>query len=231
MLTPGIFNSAYFEHAFLAQQMGAHLVEGNDLVVDGDDCVYMRTIGGLVRVDVIYRRVDDLFLDPEVFRPDSTVGVHGLMRAWRAGKVAIANAPGAGVADDKVVYSYVPALIRYYLDEDPMIPNVPTWLCHHDAERSHVLLPSGRDGRETGQRVGWLWRLRRLDGDRGGQGRDAAAGRGQSPQLHRPADRAAFHRADAVRRADRTPAPRPAALHPLRRPAVRDPGRAHPGGV
>jgi len=139
VLTPGIFNSAYFEHAFLAQQMGAHLVEGKDLVVDRDDCVYMRTIGGPVRVDVIYRRVDDLFLDPEVFRPDSTVGVHGLMRAWRAGNVGIANAPGAGVADDKVVYSYVPALIRYYLDEEPTIPNVPTWLCHHDADRSYVL--------------------------------------------------------------------------------------------
>jgi uncharacterized circularly permuted ATP-grasp superfamily protein len=139
VLTPGIFNSAYFEHAFLAKQMGAHLVEGSDLVVDGDDCVYMRTIGGLVRVDVIYRRVDDLFLDPEVFRPDSTLGVHGLIRAWRAGNVAIANAPGVGVADDKVVYSYVPALIRYYLDEDPKIPNVPTWLCHHDTDRSYVL--------------------------------------------------------------------------------------------
>jgi uncharacterized circularly permuted ATP-grasp superfamily protein len=139
VLTPGIFNSAYFEHAFLAQQMGAHLVEGHDLVVESDDCVYMRTIGGLVRVDVVYRRVDDLFLDPEVFRSDSVVGVHGLMRSWRAGKVAIANAPGAGVADDKVVYSYVPALVRYYLDEDPTIPNVPTWLCHNDKERSHVL--------------------------------------------------------------------------------------------
>ena len=119
--------------------MGAHLVEGHDLVVERDDCVYMRTIGGLVRVDVIYRRVDDVFLDPEVFRTDSMVGVHGLMRAWRAGKVAIANAPGTGVADDKVIYSYVPTLVRYYLDEDPMIPNVPTWLCHNERERSHVL--------------------------------------------------------------------------------------------
>jgi uncharacterized circularly permuted ATP-grasp superfamily protein len=138
VLTPGIFNSAYFEHAFLAHQMGAHLVEGKDLVVDSDDCVYLRTVGGLVRVDVVYRRVDDLFLDPAVFRPDSTLGVHGLMQAWRAGNVALANAPGVGVADDKVVYAYVPALIRYYLDEEPMIPNVPTWLCHHDKERSHV---------------------------------------------------------------------------------------------
>jgi uncharacterized circularly permuted ATP-grasp superfamily protein len=139
VLTPGIFNSAYFEHASLAQQMGAHLVEGKDLVVDGDDCVYLRTVDGLVRVDVIYRRVDDLFLDPEVFRSDSVLGVRGLMRAWRAGNVALANAPGVGVADDKVVYSYVPAIIRYYLDEEPAIPNVPTWLCAADADRSYVL--------------------------------------------------------------------------------------------
>ena len=139
VLTPGIFNSAYFEHASLAQQMGAHLVEGKDLVVDGDDCVYVRTVDGLVRVDVIYRRVDDLFLDPEVFRSDSTLGVRGLMRAWRAGNVALANAPGVGVADDKVVYSFVPALIRYYLDEEAMIPNVPTWLCANETDRRYVL--------------------------------------------------------------------------------------------
>jgi uncharacterized circularly permuted ATP-grasp superfamily protein len=139
VLTPGVYNAAYFEHAFLAQQMGAHLVEGADLVVDAADVVSMQTIAGPVRVDVIYRRVDDLFLDPEVFRPDSTLGVPGLIRAWRAGNVAIANAPGAGVADDKVVYAYVPALIRYYLGEDPLIPNVETWVCNDDAQRSHVL--------------------------------------------------------------------------------------------
>ncbi len=138
VLTPGGHNSAYFEHAYLAQLMGAHLVEGSDLVVE-DDTVFMRTVGGPVRVDVIYRRVDDLFLDPEVFRPDSTLGVPGLMRAWRAGNVALANAPGAGVADDKVVYAYVPALIRYYLGEDPLIPNVPTFLCSDPAQRRHVL--------------------------------------------------------------------------------------------
>jgi uncharacterized circularly permuted ATP-grasp superfamily protein len=139
VLTPGVFNSAYFEHAYLAQQMGAELVEGSDLVVDSDECVYLRTVGGLVRVDVIYRRVDDLFLDPEVFRADSALGVPGLMRAWRAGNVALANAPGAGVADDKVVYAFVPDLIRYYLGEDALLPNVPTYLCHEDAQRSHVL--------------------------------------------------------------------------------------------
>jgi uncharacterized circularly permuted ATP-grasp superfamily protein len=139
VLTPGIYNSAYFEHAFLAQQMGAELVEGGDLVIGADDCVYMRTIRGLARVDVIYRRIDDAFLDPEAFRPDSMLGVAGLMRAWRKGKVAIANAPGTGVADDKVVYAYVPAMIRYYLGEDAILPNVPTYLCFDDAQRRHVL--------------------------------------------------------------------------------------------
>ncbi len=139
VLTPGIYNSAYFEHSYLAQQMGAELVQGSDLLVDDDDCVYMKTIYGLKRVDVIYRRIDDDFLDPEEFRKDSTLGVPGLMRAWRAGNVGIANAPGAGVADDKVVYAFVPDIIRYYLSEEPIIPNVPTYLCMHDDERSYVL--------------------------------------------------------------------------------------------
>ncbi|MEJ2347416.1 MAG: circularly permuted type 2 ATP-grasp protein [Gammaproteobacteria bacterium] len=139
VLTPGVYNSAYFEHAFLAQQMGAELVEGSDLVVDKDDVVYMRTIEGLSRVDVIYRRVDDLFLDPEAFEPDSLLGVPGLMRAWKAGTVALANAPGAGVADDKVVYAYVPDIIKYYLDQDPLIPNVPTYKCIEKTERDYVV--------------------------------------------------------------------------------------------
>lgn len=139
VLTPGIFNSAYFEHSFLAQRLGADLVEGADLVVGRDDHVYMRTIEGLERVDVIYRRIDDLFLDPAVFREDSLIGVPGLMRAWAAGKVAIANAPGAGVADDKVVYAWVPDMIRYYLGEEPRIDNVPTWRCMYPEERRHVL--------------------------------------------------------------------------------------------
>ncbi|NGP54001.1 circularly permuted type 2 ATP-grasp protein [Thioalkalivibrio sp. XN8] len=139
VLTPGIYNSAYFEHAYLAQAMGAELVEGGDLVVAEDDCVYMRTIAGLERVDVIYRRVNDTFLDPEVFRPDSMLGVPGLMRAWRAGNVAIANAPGAGVADDKLVYAFVPDIIRYYLDEEPILPNVPTHACVRPDECRYVL--------------------------------------------------------------------------------------------
>lgn len=139
VLTPGIFNSAYFEHSYLAQRMGAQLVEGADLVVNDDDCVYMRTIGGLERVDVIYRRIDDEFIDPEAFKADSMLGVRGLMRAWRAGNVAIANAPGAGVADDKVMYAFVPAMIKYYLDQDPIIPNVPTYLCVDKKDREHVI--------------------------------------------------------------------------------------------
>jgi uncharacterized circularly permuted ATP-grasp superfamily protein len=139
VLTPGIFNSAYFEHSFLAQRMGAELVEGRDLVVGDDDCVYMKTVEGLSRVDVIYRRVDDLFLDPEVFHKDSILGVKGLMRAWRKGNVALANAPGAGVADDKVVYTYVPAMVKYYLDEDPILPNVPSYMCSDKQQMKHVL--------------------------------------------------------------------------------------------
>jgi len=139
VLTPGIYNSAYFEHAYLAQQMGCELVEGRDLFVDSDDCVQMRTIYGPQRVDVIYRRIDDLFLDPETFNPDSTLGVSGLFRAWHAGKVAVANAPGAGVADDKVVYAFVPEIIKYYLDEEPGIPNVPTYRCMYPEERQYVL--------------------------------------------------------------------------------------------
>ncbi|WP_394245186.1 circularly permuted type 2 ATP-grasp protein [Halopseudomonas laoshanensis] len=139
ILTPGIYNSAYYEHAYLAQQMGIEVVEGSDLVVGEDDCVYMRRIDGLSRVDVIYRRVDDLFIDPEVFNPDSALGVKGLMRAWRKGKVALANAPGAGVADDKVVYAFVPAIIKYYLDQEPLLPNVPSYLCMFDEDRKYVL--------------------------------------------------------------------------------------------
>lgn len=138
VLTPGIYNSAYFEHSYLAQQMGVELVEGSDLVVE-DDCVYMRTVSGLARVDVIYRRIDDLFLDPKMFNPDSVLGVPGLMRAWLKGNVALANAPGAGVADDKVIYTFVPAMIKYYLGEDPILPNVPSYLCIDKQQRDHVL--------------------------------------------------------------------------------------------
>ena len=138
VLTPGIYNSAYFEHSYLAQQMGAELVEGSDLVVE-KDVVYMKTVAGLRRVDVIYRRIDDLYLDPKIFNPDSVLGVPGLISAWKKGNVAIANAPGAGVADDKVIYTYVPKLIEYYLSEKPILSNVPSYICSEQKEREYVL--------------------------------------------------------------------------------------------
>jgi uncharacterized circularly permuted ATP-grasp superfamily protein len=138
VLTPGPYNSAYFEHSFLAQQMGVELVEGRDLVVS-DGYVWMRTTKGFERVDVIYRRIDDDFLDPTVFRGDSLLGVPGLFDVYRRGRVALANAPGTGVADDKVVYTYVPDFVKYYLGEDAILPNVPTFRCADEAHRQHVL--------------------------------------------------------------------------------------------
>ncbi len=138
VLTPGVYNSAYYEHAYLARLMGVPLVEGRDLAVH-DDLVYMRTTSGLRRVDVIYRRVDDDFIDPLSFRRDSSLGVAGLFNAYRSGNVVICNAPGTGVADDKAVYAYVPSIIKYYLDEDAVLPNVKTFLCRAPAELDHVL--------------------------------------------------------------------------------------------
>lgn len=138
LLTPGAYNSAYFEHAFLAQQMGIELVEGQDLFVR-DDILYMRTTRGPERVDVVYRRLDDDFLDPLAFRPDSTLGVPGLLRAYRAGHVTIANAIGTGVADDKSIYPYVPDMIRFYLDEEPKVANVRTWVLRRPEDRAYVL--------------------------------------------------------------------------------------------
>ncbi len=138
VLTPGVYNSAYYEHAYLARLMGVPLVEGRDLAVH-DNRVFMRTTEGLRRVDVIYRRVDDDFIDPLSFRRDSSLGVAGLFNAYRSGSVVICNAPGTGVADDKAVYAYVPAIIRYYLAEDAILPNVKTFLCREPAQLSHVL--------------------------------------------------------------------------------------------
>ncbi len=138
LLTPGVFNSAYFEHTYLARQMGIDLVEGRDLVAH-DNIVYMRTTDGLKRVDVIYRRVDDDFSDPLVFRGDSALGCAGLFNAYRAGNVTVANAFGTGLADDKAIYAFVPSMIRYYLNEDPILPNVETFLLSDEKERRHVL--------------------------------------------------------------------------------------------
>jgi len=138
LLSPGMYNSAYFEHVFLAQEMGVPLVEGRDLTVQ-DDTVYMRTTSGLERVDVIYRRVDDDFIDPEVFNPTSTLGVAGIMRAYRKGRVTIANAIGTGVADDKAVYAYMPRIIKYYLGEDALLPNVETFICAEKEALAYTL--------------------------------------------------------------------------------------------
>ncbi|HET6788883.1 MAG TPA: circularly permuted type 2 ATP-grasp protein [Aquabacterium sp.] len=138
VLTPGMYNSAYFEHAFLAQQMGIELVEGQDLFVK-DDFVYMRTTRGPQRVDVIYRRLDDDFMDPEVFRKDSNLGVAGLMRAYRAGNVTLANAFGTGIADDKSIYPYVPKMIEFYLGEKPILQNVPTYICREKDDLQYTL--------------------------------------------------------------------------------------------
>lgn len=138
VMTPGVYNSAYYEHSFLAQQMGVELVEGRDLVIR-NGFVCMRTTSGFQRVDVIYRRIDDDFIDPKAFRPDSMLGVPGLMEVYRAGRVALANAPGTGVADDKVIYAYVEKIIKYYLNEDAIIPNVPTYVCYDEEDRKYVL--------------------------------------------------------------------------------------------
>ncbi|MFN8355666.1 MAG: circularly permuted type 2 ATP-grasp protein [Spirosomataceae bacterium] len=138
VLTPGIYNSAYFEHSYLAQQMGVELVDTRDLVVT-DGYVKMRTTKGFQIVDVIYRRIDDTFLDPKTFNPNSLIGIPGIFEVFKKGRVALANAPGTGVADDKVIYAYVPRIIKYYLGEDPIIPNVRTYICREDDDRQYVL--------------------------------------------------------------------------------------------
>ncbi|MHA8094195.1 circularly permuted type 2 ATP-grasp protein [Aquirufa lenticrescens] len=138
VLTPGIYNSAYFEHSYLAQQMGVELVDARDLVVH-EGYVKMRTTKGFQIVDVIYRRIDDTFLDPNVFNPDSMIGIPGIFEVYKNGKVAIANAPGTGVADDKVIYAYVPRIIKYYLNEEPIIQNVKTYICAEEEDRNYVL--------------------------------------------------------------------------------------------
>ena len=138
LLTPGVFNSAYFEHSYLAQQMGVQLVEGNDLVCQ-DDNVYLKTTSGIRKVDVIYRRIDDDFLDPTFFRQDSMLGVPGLLKVMSKGRVAVANAPGTGLADDKLIYTFVPDMIKYYLNEEPLINNVKTYLCARESDLNFVL--------------------------------------------------------------------------------------------
>jgi len=138
ILTPGVFNSAYFEHVFLAQQMGVELVEGSDLFVE-DNKVFMKTVYGKEQLHTLYRRIDDLFLDPKVFNKSSLIGVPGIFNAWKKGNISILNAPGSGVADDKVVYSYVPKMIKFYLNEEPIINQVETYLCHEKKQMDYVI--------------------------------------------------------------------------------------------
>ena len=199
LLSPGIYNSAYFEHVFLAREMGVPLVEGRDLVVE-DDRVFMRTTGGLARVDVIYRRINDDFLDPEAFHPDSMLGVPGLMRAYRAGNVALANAVGTGVADDKAVYAYMPRIIRYYLDEEPILPNVETHICREPEALRYTLDHLDRAGGQAGRRGGRLRHHDRAEGEPGGARRMPGQAARRSGQLHQPALHRAVGRADPGRR-------------------------------
>ena len=191
LLTPGVFNSAYFEHTFLAQQMGIELVEGRDLLVH-DNVVYMRTTAGLKRVDVIYRRVDDDFLDPLCFRRDSSLGVPGLFNAYRAGSVVLANAVGTGVADDKAVYAYVPAIIRYYLGEEPILPNVETYLLTDRSQRTYVLEHLERVGGESGGRIGRIRHVDRSAQHGGAAGGIPGAHRSRAKELHCAADVESF---------------------------------------
>ena len=187
LLTPGVFNSAYFEHAFLARQMGIKLVEGRDLTVH-DNIVYMRTTAGLQRVDVIYRRLDDDFLDPMAFRRDSILGVNGLFNAYRAGNVALANAIGTGVADDKAIYSYVPQIIRYYLDQDPILPLIETYLLDDEKQRDYVLAEYRKAGGQSGGRIGRLQHFDRPAKHPGGTRGLPPAHSDVSAQFYRPAD-------------------------------------------
>ena len=187
LLTPGIYNSAYFEHTYLARQMGIELVEGRDLVIH-DNIVYMRTTAGLKRVDVIYRRVDDDFIDPLAFRSDSGLGAAGLFNAYRAGNVTLANAFGTGVADDKAIYAYVPAIIRYYMGEDPILNNVETYLMSDPTQRQHALENLDKLVVKAVGRVRWLrdahWSSQHGSRKRRFQGSHP----GRTSQLHRATD-------------------------------------------
>ena len=228
LLTPGVHNSAYYEHSFLARQMGIELVEGGDLVCH-EDVVYMRTTRGLQRVDVIYRRIDDDFLDPLIFRRDSLLGAAGLFNAYRAGNVAIANAPGTGVADDKAVYAYVPEMIRYYLSEEPLLPQVKTFLGSDEADLAYILDHLAGARRQDGGR-----KRRLRDADRAGldlEGADSvqAPDQGRAARVHRAADDRPQPPADLRGRAA-AGAHRPPALRPLRADHDRRPRRPHPRG-
>jgi hypothetical protein len=213
VLTPGVYNSAFFEHSFLARQMGVELVEGRDLVCKAGH-VYMRTSSGEERVDVIYRRVDDEFLDPLHFRADSVVGCPGILNAARAGNVTIANAVGNGVADDKLTYTYMPDIIRYYLDEEPILPNVPTYRLEEPEQLEYALV-------HLDELV-----LKPVGGS-GGQG--TLCGGCRTEVLDRAGDRRTVDRPDANRRQARTPPSGPASFRDQRRQSdLGASGRSHP---
>ena len=167
LLTPGVYNSAFYEHMFLARELGAELVEGRDLLVE-DGFVYMRTTTGLRRVDVVYRRVDDDFLDPLVFRPDSLLGVPGLLHAYKLGNVGLVNAPGTGVADDKSVYPYVGDMVRYYLSEEPILASVETYLCRRPQDLEYTLDNLENLVVKRSRRIWWLWHAHRASLYQGG---------------------------------------------------------------
>ena len=211
LLTPGIYNSAYYEHSFLADKLGIELVEGRDVVVKGQ-VAYMRTTEGLKRIDVIYRRIDDDFLDPLAFRPDSALGVPGLMAVYQAGNLTLANAVGTGIADDKAVYSYMPEIVKFFLGEEPILKNVPTWRCREPEHLAYVLEHLEelvvKEVHGSGG-YGMLIGPKSDAGDDRGVPRQA---QGRSEELHRPADARAvdlpdLRRGRAWRRATSTCAP------------------------
>ena len=231
LMTPGVYNSAYYEHSFLADKLGIELVEGRDLIVKNDE-VFMRTTEGLKRVDVIYRRVDDDFLDPLTFRPDSALGVPGLMSAYAAGNITLANAVGTGIADDKAIYSYMPEIVKFYLGEEPILKNVPTWRCREPKDLAYVL---DNLGRARGQGSARLRRLRHADrpgrdqGDHRGVPRQAQARAGR---LYRPADAGAVDLPDLHRNRPRAAPRRSAAVRADRqRPHHHRAGRADARGA
>ena len=198
VLTPGIYNSAYFEHAFLADQMGAELVEGNDLrVVDGR--VAMRTTRGYRPIDVLYRRVDDEFLDPLTFHPDSVLGVPGIIDVYRSGGITIANAPGTGVADDKAIYSMMPEIVEFYTGEKPLLPNVETWRCADPDDLAYTPRQSRPARGEGGARVGWIRNVDRAGLDQGGDRGIPQEDRGAAGQLYRAAYPFPLHMSDLHR--------------------------------
>ena len=226
LLTPGVHNSAYFEHSFLARQMGIELVEGSDLVCH-EDVVFMRTTRGLQRVDVIYRRIDDDFLDPLIFRRESMLGAAGLFNAYRAGNLAIVNAPGTGVADDKAVYAYVPEMIRYYLSEEPVLPQVKTFLGSDESDLAYILEHLEELVVKTVDGSGGYGMLIGPASTREAARRVQAAAQGVATRVHRPADDRAQPPADlhgrAAAGAHRPPAVRPLGAHHHRRPGRPDP--------